>query len=238
MNRIFTLAFFLLTFISTAQNENASRTLEVVGSAKVAVSPDIGVLNINVSHIDSIFSNSINGLNSKTKNISDQLKNIGFDQSAIRTNNFDVQKNTVYRNNKTIDSGYIARQLIHLEFINNKDNISKILNQFTGSNTQFNLNFRFKLSDTLKESVQKQIIALATKDAFSKAKLISDASSTKVENIRKINYGNNFNGGMTLYNNDKGLNEIVLRGNSSMSEGFAPSDIVYTDDILVIWNLK
>lgn len=238
MNRIFTLIFFLITFVSTAQNENASKTLEVVGSAKVAINPDIGVLNINVSHIDSTFSNSINGLNSKTEDINDQLTKIGFDQSAIRTNNFDVQKNRVYRNNKTIDSGYIARQLIHLEFKNNKDNIAKILNQFSGSNTDFNLNFSFKLSDTLRESVQKQIIALATKDAFSKAKLITDASNTKVEDIRKINYGNNFNAGMSLYNNDKGLNEIVLRGNSSPSEGFTPSEVIYTDEILVIWNLK
>lgn len=238
MNKIYTLAFLLITFISTGQNENPSRTLEVVGSAKIAVTPDIGVLNIDVSHIDSTFSNSVNGLNSKSLDINNQIKEIGFDQSAIRTNNFDVQKNTIYRNNKTIDSGYIARQQIQLEFKNDKNNITKILNQFSKSNTEFNLNFNFKLSDTLKESVQKQIIELATKDAFSKAKLISEASSTKVENVRKINYGNNFNSGMRLYNNDNGLNEIVLRGNSSISEGFTPSDIIYTDDILVVWNLK
>ncbi len=238
MNKIYTLAFLLITFISTGQNESTSKTLEVVGSAKVAVTPDIGVLNINVSHIDSIFSNSINGLNSKSQDINSQLKKIGFDQSAIKTNNFDVQKNTIYRNNKTVDSGYVARQQIQLEFKNNKNNITKILNQFSQSNTEFNLNFNFKLSDTLKESVQKQIIELATKDAFSKAKLISEASNTKVEDVRKINYGNNFNAGMRLYNNDNGLNEIVLRGNSSISEGFTPSDIIYTDDILVIWNLK
>lgn len=238
MNKIYTLAFLLITFISTGQNESTSKTLEVVGSAKVAVTPDIGVLNINVSHIDSIFSNSINGLNSKSQDINSQLKKIGFDQSAIKTNNFDVQKNTIYRNNKTVDSGYVARQQIQLEFKNNKNNITKILNQFSQSNTEFNLNFNFKLSDTSKESVQKQIIELATKDAFSKAKLISEASNTKVEDVRKINYGNNFNAGMRLYNNDNGLNEIVLRGNSSISEGFTPSDIIYTDDILVIWNLK
>jgi len=238
MKKIYTLAFLLFGFISTAQNENIPKILEVVGFAKVAITPDIGVLNININHIDSIFSNSINGLNNKSQDINKQLKEIGFEQSAIRTNNFDVQKNSVYRNNKTIDSGYIATQQIQLEFKNDKNNITKILTQFSKSNTEFDLNFNFKLSDTLKESVQREIIKLATEDAFNKAKLISNASKIEMDKVRKINYGNNFNAGMQLYNNDQGLNEIVIRGKSSISEGFTPSDIVYTDNILVIWNLK
>lgn len=238
MRKIYTLAFLLFTLILTAQNEKTPKTLEVIGSAKVAVTPDIGVLNINISHIDSIFSNSIDGLNSKSQDINNQLKEIGFEQSAIRTNNFDVQKNTVYRDNKTIDSGYIARQQIDLEFKNNKNNITKILTQFSKSNTEFDLNFNFKLSDTLKDSVQKQIIELATKDAFKKAKLISEASNIKMEEVRKINYGNNFDAGMRLFTDNNNLNEIVIRGTSSISDGFTPSDIIYTDNILVIWNLN
>lgn len=237
MNKIYTLAFLLMSIISTAQNEHPSKTLEVVGSAKVSITPDVGVLNIGISNIDSIFSNSINGLNSKSKDINKQLQEIGFEQSAFKTNNFDVQKNTIYRDNKAVDSGYIARQQIHLEFKNNKNNITKILSQFSKSSTEFDLNFNFKLSDSLKDSVQQQIISLAAKDAFYKANLISEASGVDLDKVSKINYGNNFNTGMRLYN-DIGLDEIVIRGYSSVSEGFTPSDIIYTDNILVIWNLK
>ncbi len=130
MNRIYTLIFFLITIISTAQNEDKSKTLEVVGFAKVSISPDMGILNINISEIDMHFSQSITRLNNKSEDIANQLKKIGFEQSAIRTENFDVRKNTVYRNNKNIDSGYIATQQIHLEFKNDQKNITKILNQF------------------------------------------------------------------------------------------------------------
>lgn len=236
MNKIYTLLFCLITIISTGQNDN--KTMEVVGFAKVAITPDIGVLNININEIDSLFSQSIKGLNSKSQDITNQLKRIGFQQSAIRTNNFEISKNTIYRNDKNIDSGYIATQQIQLEFKNDQNNISKILNQFSKSSTEFNLNFNFKLSDSLKENVQKQIIELATKDEYSKAILISEAAKIELDKITKINYGSNFNGGMKLYNNDQGLNEIVLRGESSISQGFTPSYIVYTDNILVIWNLK
>ncbi len=238
MNKIYSLLFFLITIISTAQNEDKSKTLEVVGFAKVSITPDVGILNININEIDMHFSQSINRLNTKLQDITNQLKKIGFEQSAIRTENFDVRKNTVYRNNKNIDSGYIATQQIHLEFKNDQNNITKILNQFANSSTEFNLNFNFKLSDSLKENVQKQIIKLATENAFSKAKLISEAAKIDIEKVSKINYGNTYNAGMRIYNNDQGLNEIVLTGSRSKLEGFTPSDLVYTDNILVIWNLK
>lgn len=238
MKNLYNLLFLLISFFSFAQNENEPKTLEVVGLAKVAISPDVGILNINISHIDDVFSRSITGLNRKSEDLNNQLKRIGFEQTAIKTNNFNVNKNRIFSGNKTIDSGYIATQQIQLEFKNNKNNITRILNQFSRSNTEFVLDFNFKLSDSLKEDVQKQIIALATEDAFNKAKLISDAAETQLDRVYKINYGNNFNAGMKLYNNDQGLNEIVLRGGSYQSRGFTPSDIVYTDNILVIWNLK
>ncbi|QYA26938.1 SIMPL domain-containing protein [Gramella sp. MT6] len=238
MKKSYAIIIFLISFITSAQNVKTSNTLEVVGFAKVAITPDIGILNINITNIDSLFSQSINGLNQKSTAISDQLSEIGFQRSSIRTNNFEVHKNTVYRDNKNVDSGYIASQQIQLEFKNDKDNISRILKQFSGSRSQVDLNFNFKLSDTLKRSVQKEIIKLATKDAFDKAKLISEASEIEKGQVVKINYGNNFNGGMRLYNNDQGLNEIVIRGKSDLSNGFTPSDVVYTDNILVTWDLK
>lgn len=238
MNKIYTIVLLLITFHSIGQNEDNSKTLEVVGFSKVSITPDIGILNINISHIDTAFSKSIHGLNSKSADINNQLKEIGFKQLAIRTNNFDVQKNSVYRDNKRIDSGYIASQQIQLEFKNDKNNITKIFSQFSNSATEFDLNFNFKLSDALKESVQRQIIKLATEDAFNKAKLISEASRIEMSKVREIKYGNNFSGGMRLFNNDQGLNEVVISGKSSISQGFTPSDIVYSDNILVIWDLK
>lgn len=243
MNKIYTLLFCLFTIISTAQNENKSKTLEVVGFAKMAVSPDMRILNINLNKVDIEFSQSIKRLNSKSQDITNQLKEIGFDQSAIRTKDFDVRKNKVNRKNRRVDSGYIATQKIQLEFKNNKDNIAKILSQFSKGNTEFNLDldFDFKLSDTLKESVQEEIIQLATEDAFSKAKLISQAAKIDLKKVSEINYGNSYNAGMSLNTNNYGLNEVVTVG-FGRSEvgitGFTPEDIIYTDNILVIWNLK
>ncbi len=141
MNKINTIVFCLFTTILLAQNQDQTKALEVIGSAKLAITPDLGILNINISNIDSLFSKSISGLNFKSDAINKQLIKIGFPKSAIRTHNFDVRKNIVYRDNKSIDSGYVATQQVQLEFKNDPNNIAKILNQFSKGGTEIDLEF-------------------------------------------------------------------------------------------------
>ncbi|MCH4824664.1 SIMPL domain-containing protein [Gramella lutea] len=195
-------------------------------------------MNITIDNINLDFSKSINGLNSKSQDITEQLKKIGFKQSSIRTDDFNVRKNRVYRNNKSIDSGYKATQQIQLEFKNDQKNITKILDQFSKSSTEFNLNFNFKLSDSLKENVQKQIIKLATRDAIEKAELISSASNIDLIKIKQIKYGTNYNSGMRLYNRNNGVAEVVSTIDNSIIKGFTPKDIVYSENILLVWDIK
>ncbi|WP_341481596.1 SIMPL domain-containing protein [Christiangramia lutea] len=202
------------------------------------MTPDTGILNITIDNINLDFSKSINGLNSKSQDITEQLKKIGFKQSSIRTDDFNVRKNRVYRNNKSIDSGYKATQQIQLEFKNDQKNITKILDQFSKSSTEFNLNFNFKLSDSLKENVQKQIIKLATRDAIEKAELISSASNIDLIKIKQIKYGTNYNSGMRLYNRNNGVAEVVSTIDNSIIKGFTPKDIVYSENILLVWDIK
>ena len=151
MKKFYILAFCLFSFISTAQNKAEIKSLEVVGAGEISVSPDIGVLSIGIIKIDSLFSEAISGLNNKSIDISSQLKEIGFSEENIKTKNFNVRRNQVYRNNRHVDSGYIATQQIKLDFQNNKQNITKILNQFSGSSKDVDLSFNFKLSDSLKK---------------------------------------------------------------------------------------
>ncbi|MDT0645017.1 SIMPL domain-containing protein, partial [Zunongwangia sp. F363] len=238
MNKFYILLFCLITSILSAQDDNQSKTIEVVGFAKVAITPDTGILNITIDNINLDFSKSINGLNSKSQDITEQLKKIGFKQSSIRTDDFNVRKNRVYRNNKSIDSGYKATQQIQLEFKNDQKNITKILDQFSKSSTEFNLNFNFKLSDSLKKNVQERIIKLATRDAIEKAELISSASNVDLIKINQIKYGTNYNSGMRLYNRNNGVAEVVSTIDNSIIKGFTPKDIVYSDNILIIWDIK
>ena len=231
MKTIYPLLFLFLTTFAVAQDTTPQ--LEVTGTAQLAIAPDTGVLNITLSHIEMQFGEAINGLNAKSEDIKAQIQKMGFKEEAIFTDNFQVRKNTLYRNNKQVDSGYVATQQLHLDFNNTVANIRKILDQFSAGATEFDLNFSFKLSDPLKDDVQERLIRLATEDAFKKAKVIADASGTSLKKVIRIQYGNSNNAPIRT---ERAL--MSFEADAMKSQGFTPSDLVYNAAILVVWSLE
>jgi len=233
MKQLIPILFILFTSLALAQHPIPTPQLEVTGSAQLAIAPDTGVLHISLSHIEMQFGKAITGLEKKAADIRAQIQKIGFSKEDIMTDNFQVRKNTLYRNNRQVDSGYVATQRVHLEFKNTVSNLSKILTQFSESASEFDLNFSFKLSDPLKETVQDQLIQLAVEDSFKKAQLISTASGTSLQKVIRIQYGNSFNAGMRAEND-----MMNLKVASAMSEGFTPSDQLFSASILVVWGIE
>ncbi len=231
MKKVAPLLLFLLTTLVVAQH--TSPQLEVTGNAQLAIAPDTGVLNINLSHIAMKFGETINGLNTKAADLKAQIQKMGFSEDDIFTDNFQVRKNTLYRNNRQVDSGYVATQQIHLDFKNTVANLRKILSQFSAEASEFELGFSFKLSDTLKDKVQEQLIQLATKDAFRKAKVISEASGTSLQKVIRIQYGNSYN---VPIRPDKAM--MSFQADAVESQGFTPSDLVYNASVLVVWGIE
>ncbi len=225
--------FLLLSTLTVAQQTHQNPQLEITGAARMAMSPDTGILNISLSQVEMQFGDAITSLENKAQDIREQIRKMGFSQEGIMTDNFQVRKNTMYRNNRQIDSGYVATQQVHLEFKNTKNNLSKILSQFSESASEFDLSFNFTLSDDLRESVGDQLIQLATKDAFKKAKLISTASGTTLKKVIRIQYGNSYATPI------RAENDIMsLRAASKMSEGFTPSDLDFSASIVVVWSIE
>jgi len=165
-----------ITLISFGQTEKNPPTIKVLGNSRTMVKPDIGVLIIQVSNKSMNFSETLTGLNEKTKDVTRQILSVGFKENDIKTTDFQIHENRIYRNDSYIDSGYVATQNVKVEFKYSKDNITKILTTFSKSKTDFNLNFDFELSDDLKEKSQQELIRLAIKDAKTKARTIADAS--------------------------------------------------------------
>ncbi|MEY8021169.1 SIMPL domain-containing protein [Muriicola sp. SD30] len=223
--------FFFLTTLAIAQHSQSE--LEVTGTAQLAIAPDTGVLNMTLSAVEMQFGDAINGLGNQTEDIKAQIRKMGFSEDAIFTDNFQVRKNIKYRNNQQIDSGYIATQQLHLDFENTVDNIRKILRQFSSGATEFDLNFSFKISDPLKETVQDRLIQLATEDAFRKAGVIVKAAGTELKKVTRIQYGNSYNAPIRT---ERAM--MSLEADAMKVDGFTPSDLVYNATIQVVWAIE
>lgn len=228
-----------ITFNSFCQTEKELPKIEVVGTAKVLISPDVGELIIQITSLSMDFSQSIVGLNEKTKDVSKQVIGLGFKEGDIKTRDFDVQVNRVYRRQETIDSGYVAQQSVKVEFQNRKEMITRILNAFSKSRTDFTLSFEFKLSEDLRIKVQGELLRLSIKDAKNKAALIAEASGVKVKRIKEINYGTEYYAGMReVREHGEYLEMASAPAAASSLSGFTPNDLLFQDSVLITWEIE
>ena len=226
------LVLLTTAFTSFGQTEKHVPSIQIVGQARTSVKPDVGVLIISITNKSLEASQAISGLNDKTKDVSKQLMSIGFKENDIKTTDFQVRENKIYRREEIIDSGYVAMQNVKVEFKGHKENIAKILTAFSKSKTDFTVNFDFKLSDELQEKVKNELIKSAIKDANSKSKVIAESAGVKLLRIRDINYGG---GGIIM--NESGARYKLAAASDSM-EGFTPTDMEFSDTVVITWQLE
>ncbi len=238
MKTLFTFALIvLLSLHSFAQPDRNTSTLRIVGNAKTFVKPDLGVLNINLSNKNMNFNNTILGLNEKTKELTKQIVAMGFKEENIKTINFQINENKIYLRDQYIDSGYIASQSIQVEFKNDKETLTKILNTFSKSKIDFNLSFSFKVSDVLVEKTQHDLIVAAIKDAQKNAKLISETSEVILKKIKEIKYGTSPTQGGPEFMDGARFKVSATASDDNMV-GFTPNDILFEDQLTIIWDIE
>ncbi|ALI99146.1 SIMPL domain-containing protein [Rufibacter tibetensis] len=231
--------FLLFSFSAICQIDKRNPTIDVIGSAKITVKPDVGVLIIRLKENNLNFSEAIAGLNKKTKDLTSQIASIGFKEEDIKTTDFKIEEYTVYIKEQNIDSGYVATQSITVDFKNSKETITRILNTFAKSNTDFTLNFNFKLSDELRTKVQDELIKLSVESSKHKANLIASSTGVRLGKIIDIGYGNNYYGGMQELE-DKATS-AVMAGANAIGEamiGFTPNDLEFIDHVTITWSIK
>jgi len=234
MRTLLLLTIMLLSIGVQGQNEKES-TLQVTGSARITVKPDIGVLNIQVSEVELKMNDAIKSLGDKSNHYLGLLKTVGFSGDRVKTTKFAVSKNRVYRDNNYVDSGYVASQEIRLEFSYDQEILSKILNLFSKSDEEVDFSFDFKLSEGLKAKVQKEIIELAVKDAKEKAGNITAASNLKLVKIQEISY--------SRWGHDSGMEQIerqqryasAMAADGERVFNFTPDDLIFRDTITIYW---
>jgi uncharacterized protein len=223
---------------SFAQTDSKTPTLQVVGNSKLFVNPDLGVLIIRLQYKEMNISNAIVGLNNKTKELYKQIDAMGFNEEDIKTLDFQINEHKVYYNNTYNDSGYIASQNVQVEFKNQKETITKILNTFSKSKTNYAVSFNFKLSDAAKSKVEEELIVMAIKDAKKKSKLIASTSEVVLKKIKTINYGTSYSSGVPELHDVRFLKASAADAPSENMTGFTPNDLLFEDNLLIIWEIE
>lgn len=230
---------FILALTSTtvfAQTENTRHTITVNGTAKAYVVPDMTELNIHLSSLKMNMADATTAIGEQTQQFLKVLKQLGFQESDVKSTNYSAYKNTIYRENGPVDSGYVVSQNLVVKFPYKQETLQKIAARFAESKDPVNFNLSFFLSDALREKTEAELQTKAVTDAHKKATNLTKAAAVKVGAVKSIVYGVE-NAGEVYYSP-----RMKAASVAGISDGanlrFAPEETELQESVTMVWFIE
>ncbi|MCE3294571.1 MAG: hypothetical protein K0R65_285 [Crocinitomicaceae bacterium] len=219
------------------QAENTSKpTVTVNGSAKASVVPDMTELNIHLSSVRMNMADATKAIGEQTQQFLKILKQLGFQESDVKTTNYSASRNRIYRENGPVDSGYVVSQNLTVKFAYNQSTLQKIAARFSETKDPVNFHIGFYLSDELREKTEAELQAKAVTDARKKATNLSTAAGVKTGAVKSIIYGSE-NPGTMYYRTEMFMSKDA--GNSDGADlRFAPQEIELQESVTLVWFIE
>lgn len=222
------------TIFGQTDQQTSKSTVAVNGTSKVSIIPDMTELNIHVSSLKMNMADATKAIGEQTQQYLKILKQLGFQETDVKTTNFSASKNRIYRENGPIDSGYVVSQNLTVKFGYNQSTLQKIVARFSEVKDPVDFNIGFYVSDPLREKTEAELQGKAVGDARKKATNLTTAAGVKIGGIKAIVYGTE-TPGPVYYKSD-------MRMSAEMSDGanlsFAPQEIELQETVTVIWFIE
>ncbi|MNJ83514.1 oxidative stress defense protein [compost metagenome] len=230
------LFLFLTSGTLFGQTENASKpTVTVNGTSKGSIVPDMTELNIHLSSVKMNMADATKAIGDQTQQFLKILKQLGFQESDVKTTNYSASKNRVYRQNGAIDSGYVVSQNLTVKFAYSQATLQKIAARFSEAKDPIDFNIGFYLSDALREKTEAELQAKAVADARKKATNLSTAAGVKMGAVKSIIYGSESYGPPVYYKSA----DNRMFAEAGLSDGvdlrFAPQEIELQESVTLVW---
>lgn len=230
------LLLFLVSGMAFGQTENTSKSVITVnGTAKTSVIPDMTALNIHLSVVKMNMADAAKAIGEQTQQFLKVLKQLGFQESDVKTTNFSASKNRIYRNNGPVDSGYVVSQNLTVKFAYNQVTLQKIAARFAEAKDPVNFSISFYLSDGLREKTEAELQAKAVADARKKAVNLSSAAGVKIGAVKSIMYGSG-NTEPVYYKSE--MRMFADSGADGADLRFAPQETELQESVTVVWFME
>ncbi len=180
------------------------RTMNVNGSGKVTLVPDIAHISIGVRTEREEVSEALNGNSTQAEKIAQALKDMGVEEKDIQTTSFNVYPMQNYDNEgKVTKTTYVVENTVYVT-VRDLADLGKLLDTTVkaGANNIYGINF--DVNDEAKKSAVEQARDLAIQDAKAKAEAIAASSGVSLGDIQNINVYSS--GGVTpIYDSKYGI---------------------------------
>ena len=161
------------------------RTLNISGSGKVTLVPDIAYINIGVRTEADEVSTALSGNTTQATKISDALKKLGVEEKDIQTSSFNVYPMQQYdMEGKVTKTTYVVENTVNVT-VRDLAQLGKLLDTTVKAGANNIYGISFDVED--KTDALAQARDLAIQDAKEKAQAVAVSSGVTLGEIQNIN---------------------------------------------------
>ena len=245
---------------------NNERTLTVKGIGNIDIRPDWVVIDIEVEAKDENYEKCVGEAADAVNELAEALLAVGFEETALKTSNWGCEQ--VFKNinvtkkgfreqeteNKRVFDCYKTVHLLKLEYGLGEKELPVVIGAIANCESVPEFDIRFTIKD--KAAAANKVLEVATKDALTKAKIITKAAGIGLRNQKTISYNwsesqffsetsirprTSWNSKLIRSLAD-GLNDEICdiaKSNYVVSYGaIAPEDIKLRDTITFVWEIE
>ncbi len=170
--------------ISTPSSSSTIRTLDVSGTGKIRIEPDLALVNIGVRSQSPEVMAAFTENSDTARSIIQKLIDMGIEQEDIQTRNFNIyQQQESSFNEEEPNITYVVENTVAVT-VRNLDALGEVLSVMVseGANTIYGITFDIEEREAAIEEARQ----LAIKDAGSQAEAIAETAGLKLGEIRSI----------------------------------------------------
>jgi uncharacterized protein YggE len=234
MKKVSLLVYCLLIVGFSMRAQETGHTLEVAGKASVKELPQEIVFRIPLKILDATYLGCSNRLAETLNDLKKDLSKNGIQEAWIKTNNYRISENMVYKDGQRKQDGYMGMVNIAVDGNYSPELMNSVLKSINSLELNYSINF--SMSEDQKQRLTKIAMVNAVDDAKQKALVLSEAAGVKLIGIAKISYG------IDTYRPEPFMTERVL---SSQDDGASANDLSLSPpltslfkSVLIVWNIE
>ena len=234
MKKVSLLVYCLLIVGFSLNAQATDRILEVTGKATVKELPHEIVFRIPLKILDATYLGCSSRLAETLNDLKKDLSENGIQEAWIKTNNYRISENMVYKDGQRKQDGYMGMVNIAVDGNYSTELVNSVLKSINFLELNYSINF--SMSEEQKQRLTKIAMVNAVDDAKQKALILSEATGVKLIGIAKISYG------IDAYRPEPFMKERVLMsqddGSSANELSLSPPLTSLFKSVLIVWNIE
>ena len=219
--------------IQVPQNPKEDNTINVQGTSELTVKPDKAEVWVGISILNSTAAEAQNQANIVINNIIAGLKNKGFSEADIQTDQLSLYEERTWNNNgESKVVGWRATQTLKVK-TTNLTKVGTIVDVAVNNGANQIQNIQFGLSDAKEKEYKKQALTEATTNAREKAETIAESLGVKLGTVKTVSESNYYSYPYvySMKNAAAGADSI------SEASSVLPSDVSVTANINIVYTV-